>query len=246
MTGADRVLLVEDEPEVRTRLARAITDDPQLQLLGAAGTCAEARRLLQQCPPEVLLVDLGLPDGRGADLIREALALRADTQAMVITVFGDEAHVVEALEAGASSYLLKDASAAQVARAIREMLDGGSPMSPRVARYLLQRWRDPVAATPAPEGMDARARATQDAVAAPLAAPAAPRFSEREADVLDLVAKGYAYAEIGNALGISINTVGTYVKQIYRKLAVTSRGEAVFEAMQSGLIGTGAARTRPH
>ncbi len=225
MTGVHRVVLVEDEPEVRERLARAVAADPGLQLLGSAGNCAEARELLRQCPPEVLLVDLGLPDGRGSELIREALALRADTLVMVISVFGDEAHVVEAIEAGACSYLLKDASAPQVARAIREMLEGGSPMSARVARHLLQRFHKP---PPVP------------------VAPSSRFLSDRETDVLDLVAKGYAYAEIGDALGISINTVGTYVKQIYRKLAVSSRGEAVFEATQQGLIGPGAPRGRPH
>lgn len=225
MTGVHRVVLVEDEPEVRERLARAVAADPGLQLLGSAGNCAEARELLRLCPPEVLLVDLGLPDGRGSELIREALALRADTLVMVISVFGDEAHVVEAIEAGACSYLLKDASAPQVGRAIREMLEGGSPMSARVARHLLQRFHKPA---PAP------------------VVPSSRFLSDRETDVLDLVAKGYAYAEIGDALGISINTVGTYVKQIYRKLAVSSRGEAVFEATQQGLIGPGAPRGRPH
>ncbi len=220
MGTPSRVLIVEDDAETRERLARAVSADPRLQLCDTAGNCADARLRFSAHSPQVVLIDLGLPDGHGAALIRELAAQQPETLFMVITVFGDETHVIEAIQAGASSYLLKDASAPQVARAIHEMLAGGSPISPGVARHLLQRMQAPVAG-PAAE--------------APREEPAS-RLSIRENDVLHLVAKGYAYAEIGNALGISINTVGSHVKQIYRKLAVSSRGEAVFEAMQRGLI----------
>lgn len=215
-----RVLVVEDEAETRDRLMRAIASDSELQPCGSAGDCAMARRLFHEHRPQAVLIDLGLPDGRGADLIRELAAQDPAALFMVITVFGDEAHVVEAIQAGAVSYLLKDTSAPQIARAIRDMLAGGSPMSPGVARYLLQRWRN----------------AAADAPLRPALAATSGGFSVRESEVLDLVAKGYAYAEIGKALEISINTVGSHVKQIYRKLAVSSRGEAVFEAMQRGLL----------
>ena len=221
MTGKSRVLVVEDDADTRERLARAVAADPGLELSGQAGNCAEARALFAAQPPQAVLVDLGLPDGPGAALIRELSAQDPAVLFMVITVFGDEAHVIEAIAAGASSYLLKDASAPQVARSIREMLAGGSPISPGVARYLLQRLQAP--ATP---------KAPEESSADP-----ATRLSARESDVLHLVAKGYAYAEIGAALDISVNTVGSHVKQIYRKLAVRSRGEAVFEAIQRGLIG---------
>lgn len=221
MTGKSRVLVVEDDADTRERLARAVAADPRLELSGQAGNCAEARALFAAQPPQAVLVDLGLPDGPGAALIRELSAQDPAVLFMVITVFGDEAHVIEAIAAGASSYLLKDASAPQVARSIREMLAGGSPISPGVARYLLQRLQAP--ATP---------KAPEESSADP-----ATRLSARESDVLHLVAKGYAYAEIGAALDISVNTVGSHVKQIYRKLAVRSRGEAVFEAIQRGLIG---------
>lgn len=220
MSIPSRVLIVEDDAETRERLARAVSAAPRLRLCATAGTCAEARLRFSEHAPQAVLVDLGLPDGHGAALIRELAAQQPETLFMVITVFGDEAHVIEAIQAGASSYLLKDASAPQVARAIHEMLAGGSPISPGVARYLLQRMQTPAA---------------EPAAVAPRDEPPS-RLSDRENDVLHLVAKGYAYAEIGNALGISINTVGSHVKQIYRKLAVSSRGEAVFEAMQRGLI----------
>lgn len=212
-----RVLLVEDEPEVRQRLAQAIATEPDFEVIAALGSCAEARAWLSSASPDVLVVDLGLPDGRGSELIREALALRPATLAMVVTVFGDEAHVVEAIEAGASSYLLKDATQRHVARALRQMLEGGSPISPHVARHLLRRMR-------------------RDGEDATTTTPTPPLLSGRENEVLQLVSKGYAYAEIGRALTISVNTVGSHVKQIYRKLAVNSRGAAVFEAHQQGLL----------
>lgn len=213
-----RVLVVEDQPETRARLSQAVAADEELELCGNAGDCATARLLFAEQRPQVVLLDLGLPDGHGAALIRELSVQDPAALFMVITVFGDEAHVVEAIEAGASSYLLKDASAPQIGRAIRDLLAGGSPISPGVARYLLRRMHQPA---PAPR---------------PARGDPALQLSLREHEVLELVAKGYAYAEIGRALDISVNTVGSHVKQIYRKLAVTSRGEAVFEAMQQGLL----------
>lgn len=139
---------------------------------------------------------------------------------MVVTVFADEAHVVAALEAGASGYLLKDGSAEYIADSITQMLAGGSPISTSIARYLLRRFRDTPDA--APDGK----RGENDA----------PRLTARESDVLELVAKGFSYSEIGAALGMSVHTVTSHIKHIYRKLAVRSRGEAVFEASQLGLI----------
>ena len=218
-----RVLLVEDDVDVRERLAGAIAAEPGFAVVAAVGSCAEARPLLSAQGPEVLVVDLGLPDGRGSALIQDALARQPALLAMVVTVFGDEAHVIEAIEAGASSYLLKDASPLHVGRALRQMLEGGSPISPHVARHLLRRMRR--------EGDE-----PEPASPAATAPPATTPLSGREHEVLVLVSKGYAYAEIARALGISLNTVGTYVKQIYRKLAVNSRGAAVFEALQQGLL----------
>jgi len=227
MEAICRVLVVEDQPETRERLAQAVAADAGLELCGSAGDCATARLLFAQQRPQVVLLDLGLPDGHGAALIRELSVQDPTALFMVITVFGDEAHVVEAIEAGASSYLLKDASAPQIGRAIRDLLAGGSPISPGVARYLLRRMHQPA---PVPR---------------PTRADPALQLSLREHEVLELVAKGYAYAEIGRALEISVNTVGSHVKQIYRKLAVTSRGEAVFEAMQQGLLDDPQHRPRP-
>jgi len=207
------VLVVEDEPEFLRQYCDAITRDAGLQLAGAVTTLAAALALIEQAVPDVLVVDLGLPDGNGADLIRRAVKLRPDCDALVVTVFGDDRHVVGAIEAGATGYLLKDSPPGELARCIRELRDGGSPISPSIARRLLARMRPP---------------AEIPAAVSPL--------TEREAEILQLVAKGLSFGDVGATLGVSAHTVVTHVKKIYRKLSVHSRGEAVFEASQLGLL----------
>jgi DNA-binding NarL/FixJ family response regulator len=177
----------------------------------------EARAQLARAAPDVLLTDLGLPDGHGTELIRETRSAHPHTRIMVITVFGDESNVVEAIRAGASGYLLKDASEREIGRSIMDLIAGGSPISPAVARYLLKLWQ-PAPVTPRP------------------AAKIVEELSGREIEVLQLIADGCSYAEIGQKLFISINTVGTHIKHIYDKLAVSSRGKAVREASLMGLL----------
>lgn len=208
------VLIVEDEPEFLRVYCEAITRDPGFSLVGAVTTFAAARALIEQSVPDVLVVDLGLPDGNGTELIRYLSSRRPDSDALVVTVFGDDQHVVDAIAAGATGYLLKDSPPGELVRCIRELREGGSPISPSIARRLLTRMRAP-AEKPVPD-------------ASPL--------SEREAEILKLVAKGLSFADVGAALGISAHTVVAHVKKIYRKLSVHSRGEAVFEATQLGLL----------
>jgi DNA-binding NarL/FixJ family response regulator len=207
---------VEDDGPTRDRLARVIDAHADLALLGTAGSCAEARALFARARPQVLLTDLGLPDGSGIDLIRDARRAWPDVLPLVITVFGDEAHVVGALEAGALGYLLKDGTPEYIGASILEMLAGGSPISPAIARHLLRRFRN------------------ADPVASPGEEP--PRLSDREGEVLRLIVKGFTYAEIADLLGVSSHTVTTHVRGIYRKLEVHSRSEAVYEALQLGLV----------
>ncbi len=211
------VLVVEDEPRVRERFTELISAHPQLRCVGGAATLASGREALERHLPDVLLTDIGLPDGSGIELIGATHALERRVLPMVITVFGDEQHVVAALEAGALGYLLKDTPSEQVAPAIMELVAGGSPISPSIARHLLRRFRAP---------------AERDA---PLE-PEAPALSHRERDVLTYIVKGFTYAEAARLLEISEHTVATHVRKIYRKLAVTSRGEAVYEALQLGLV----------
>jgi len=209
------VVLVEDDEPTRARLARVIDAHPELRVAAAFGSCAEARAFLERETPEVLLTDLDLPDGSGVELLRLLRSRRSRTQCMVITVFGDERHVVEAIEAGALGYLLKDGSPDYVGRSILEMLGGGSPMSPPVARYLLNRL--------------AGAAETSEGVAPDL-------LSAREREVLTYIVKGFSYGEIARLMELSSHTIATYVRRIYGKLEVHSRGEAVYEALATGLV----------
>ena len=208
------VLVVEDEQEFLRAYCEAITREPGFRLVGAVTTLAAAMALIEQSVPDVLVVDLGLPDGNGADLIRRAAKQRPDCDALVVTVFGDDRHVIDAIEAGATGYILKDSPPGELMHCIRELRAGGSPISPSIARRLLARMRAP----------------------AEMPAVGASPLTEREAEILQLIAKGLSFADVGDALGISAHTVVTHVKKMYRKLSVHSRGEAVFEATQMGLL----------
>lgn len=213
-----RVAVVEDDPVMCERLAAAVAGNPQLELAATARSHAQGRELLRQPDFQVMLIDLGLPDGNGVELIRAAAAANIDS--MVVTVFADEPHVVSALEAGATGYLLKDSALDAIGAAVVDLMHGASPISARIARYLVQRFRK----LPAP----ARSR---DSDPSPL--------TEREREVLEAIAKGYSYSEVGRALEISTHTVSGHIKHIYRKLAVSTRGEAVFEAVNMGIIHIG-------
>jgi len=218
------VLIVEDEPEFLNRFAQAVRSDANLHLLGAVASGSEAIALLDDRVPDVMLVDLGLPDIDGVQLIRHAAARHPGTDVLVVTMFGDDEHVLASIEAGATGYLLKDTSIERIVASICEIRAGGSPISPTIARKVLGRFRAaPAAAAPALNG---------GAVGATEASP----LSARETDILRLVSKGLSCAEVGQHLSISTHTVVTHVKNIYRKLAVHSRGEAIFEAGQLGLL----------
>ena len=214
MTGR-RILIVEDDERTRARLVRAVEAHAELELAAEVGTCRDALLALRRDLPDVMLVDLALPDGSGIDLIRAARALSSDILSMVVTVFGDEKSVLGAIEAGARGYLLKDASAEGVGTAILQLLAGGSPITPAIAQHLILRFQE----------------------SAPIETRApVPALSEREREVLELVVKGFRFPEIAKLLGLSPHTVGTFVRRIYRKLEVRSRGEAVFEALQLGIV----------
>lgn len=216
------LLLVEDDGKTRRRLAQLLRDSGLFSVLIEAGSFQDAMTCLMQAQPDWLITDLGLPDGSGVDLIQWLSERSGGATSLVISAFGDERSVIDALGAGARGYLLKDASAAEINRALRHLLDGGSPISPAVARYLLKLLprsespRTPSAPTPA----------------VPLAEP----LTLREREVLQGIADGESYAEIGLRLSISVNTVGTHIKNIYGKLAVRSRGKAIKAAERLGLL----------
>jgi DNA-binding NarL/FixJ family response regulator len=219
------VLIVEDTPEFMRRFSDAVLADPGLVLAGVVGTGRAAIAMLDAQPPDVMLVDLGLPDIDGVEVIRHAARHHPQCDVLVVTMFGDDQHVVDSIEAGATGYLLKDAGAGPIAASIHELRAGGSPISPSIARRVLARFRTsaaPTASTPVLQP------APKDATPSPL--------TERETEILRLAAKGLSFETIGELTEISPHTVVAHVKKIYRKLAVHSRGEAVYEASQMGLL----------
>lgn len=228
MPAPARVFVVEDDPHTSQRFQNLIDALPDFEWAGASATAGEALRWLAVNTPDVLLVDLGLPDRSGIDVVREAARRHPNCEIMVITMFGDEAHVVESLRAGAGGYLLKDATSDDLAHHLRELRAGGSPITPVIARHLLKTFRRDLA-WPDPGQL-------RSAAAAPRPASSGIDLSDREMEVLQHIAKGFANAEIADLLNVSSHTVGTYVKRIYGKLSVNSRTEAVYEARQSGLI----------
>jgi len=214
-TPVTRVALVEDDRETRARLATSIRAQHSLRLEAEYATGAEALAGLESAAPDVLLVDLGLPDISGLDVVRFAASRYPACDILVISIFGDEANVLAALEAGARGYLLKGSLQRDIVLDIRDIRNGGSPLSPIIARQLLKRLQR----APAP------ACAEEDA-----------RLTPRESEILNAISRGFSYAETAAMLGISVGTVHTFLKRIYRKLAVHSKTEAVFEANRLGLI----------
>lgn len=220
------IVIVEDDAKFRAAFAAAVGAAPDMRVLGAAANGREGLQLLDRHAPDVLLCDLDLPDIRGLEVIRHAAAHVPGCDIMVVTVFGDERHVLESIEAGATGYLLKDSLSQDFVEQIRLLRAGGSPISPIIARQLLARFQAGVQ----PAASVGRA---EPAAAESLAAP---ELSERERSVLALVAKGFTYDEIAGLLAVSRHTVMTYVKRIYRKLQVGSKTEAVYEARKMGLV----------
>lgn len=210
------VVIVEDDERFRAAFAATVASAPDMQLVGTAADLAPGLQLLREHRPDVLLVDLGLPSGSGIELIRYAHHQLPDTDVMVVSVFGDEPHVMASLEAGATGYLLKDTRAADLTDQIRALHAGGSPISPVIARQLLLRLTPPTGPAPA---------APEDAL-----------LSAQERQVLTYSAKGFNFEEIARMMGVSRHTVMTYVKRSYRKLQVHSKTEAIYEARKLGLV----------
>lgn len=207
------VFVVEDDESTRAMLHRKIDNSPDHVVIGAVGSLIDARAALRNCEPDIMLVDLQLPDGNGIELIAEQTARNPALPILVISIFGDEERVVKAIGAGAQGYLLKDDDEDAIVDAIDQLLRGESPISPPIAAHLIRRFRQP-----APN------------------APADNPLSARELEVLQLAAKGLSYREAAELMQVSVNTIGTFTKRIYTKLAVSSRAEAIYEARQMGLM----------
>ena len=210
------VALVEDDDGARERFERVLRASAALDLRHSAARGGAMLDWLANEAVDVLLVDLGLPDMSGLELIRRVNQLQPVCEVLVITLFGDETNMLNAFAAGARGYLLKDGTEDQLAEHIRHLRAGGSPISPLIARRLLKHVAPaPTASTPAN---------TEVALTA------------KESEVLNLLARGLSYAEAARANGVTVHTIRTQIRNIYSKLNVNSNTQAIFEARALGLI----------
>jgi DNA-binding NarL/FixJ family response regulator len=207
-----RLLLVEDQPAILEQQKRLLEKFAELEIVASARDGKTALELVRQHAPAVVLLDLGLPDIDGIEVIKQIKQHHGQVEILVFTIFEEEARVLQAVQAGASGYLLKGTPAERIVEAIGEVNSGGSVIQPRLARRLLQHFH--VARTPTK----------------------GPALSPRETEILEIIGKGLSNQATAEVLGLSRATVRTHLEHIYAKLEVSNRTEAVTEAIRRGLI----------
>lgn len=237
-----KVYLVEDDPLVAQHVRDALNEAPGVRCVGHASRLSAARSELPQCRPDVLLSDLGLPDGDGTELIGELSHAPAidgvwHPHILVFSVFGDEARVIQAIEAGADGYFLKGCTSDELVRAVEQAARGESPISPAIARHLLKRFRDEgysdSSFRESGYGSEAAANAAVTGVMdLDMPARSEHEVSAREHEVLRLVAQGYVSEEIAERLLTTPGAVATHVRNVYRKLQLGQRSRAAEQATQ--------------
>ena len=216
-----RILLLEDIVEAGAWLKLQIAQVfPDAQFVDSSRV-HEALALIQKIQFDYALIDLGLPDGSGVDVVAGLRALQPEAQSVVVTIHDDDDHLFPALQAGAFGYLLKDQPAAVLVEQFRRMSQGEPPLSPAIARRVMAHFASRSSQRERPKHMP-------NVV-----------LTDRENEVLLRVAKGFTLPEIASQLNLSRHTISDYVKQIYRKLNVSSRAEAALEAQRLGLFGRG-------
>jgi len=206
-----RLVLVEDQPTILQQQKRLLLRHPELQVVGTARDGCGALELIAEHRPDVVLLDLGLPDIDGIEVTRRIKASMPEVEILIFTIFDEEVRVLEAVRAGASGYLLKGTPARRMVEAICEVHDGGSVIQPRLARRLLRHFQTA-------RGQDV------------------PQLTPRETEILLLIAKGLSNRAAAEALTVSPATVRTHLEHIYAKLEVSNRTEAVTEAIRMGII----------
>ncbi|MBL8328253.1 MAG: response regulator transcription factor EmbR [Rubrivivax sp.] len=212
------ILLLEDLPQIRAWMRDlVIRVFPQAQISEAARV-HDALQLVQAVKFDLALIDLGLPDGSGVDVVARLRDVQPEAQSVVVTIHDDDEHLFPALQAGAYGYILKEQARELITEQLQRISQGEPPLSPSIARRVL-------------------AYFTHKAKPQPSAILPHVSLTERESEVLLRVAKGFTLPEIGVQLGLSRHTIADYVKQIYRKLNVSSRAEAALEAQRLGLFG---------
>lgn len=203
------VAIVEDNDQLRGTLARVISRAEGFKCVSHYATAEAALAGLLKDDPEVVLMDINLPGINGVECVRQLKQLAPKIQAVMLTVYEDTDNIFNALAAGAAGYLLKRTKSAELLEAIREVQRGGSPMTTHIARKVTQSFQR----------------------AGPSSQPT-ENLSQREQEVLDCLSKGFLYKEIADKLGISYETVHTYIRRIYEKLQVRTRTEAVAKFLQ--------------
>ena len=214
--GKARIIVIEDDERLRRYAIAALQGADGIEVAGDAASLAAGLPLVDLLP-DLVLLDLGLPDGSGISIIEAVRGKVPHCRVLVFTVFEDRASVLNTLKAGADGYILKDTSAEMILAHVRATLAGETPISARAASHLLTLVRDEPASAAAAD-------------------PAAPHLSPRERELLEYVARGLSRKEAARVMELSPYTVAEYMQSIYRKLQVRSRGEAVFEAIQARLI----------
>ncbi len=207
------ISIVEDNDKLRGTLAKVIGRAEGFRFASDYGNAEEALAELPKVKPDVVLMDINLPGMNGVECVRKLKGLLPQTQVMMLTVYEDTENIFKALAAGANGYMLKRTPTKELIEAIREMQRGGSPMTTHIARLVVQSFQKAAAPAPAAGGE-------------------LSELSEREQQVLDLLAQGLIYKEIAEKLNIGYETVHTYIRRIYEKLQVRTRTEAVAKFLQ--------------
>lgn len=224
-----RVLVVEDQTKILKNQLKLLEPSQEIQIVGTALSGEAALEEVEKVKPDVLLLDLGLPRMSGIDVTRAVKAKHPEIEILIFTIFDEEDKVLEAVKAGASGYLLKGTPADKIVEAIKEVRIGGTVIQPNLARRLLKHFRVPV---PGEEGS-----APPPTPSPPLQEEGKVRpLSEREKEILQLIAKGVSNSEAARLLNLSKATIRTHLEHIYQKLEVTNRVEAVTEGIRKGLI----------
>jgi DNA-binding NarL/FixJ family response regulator len=200
-----KIVIVEDSAGICAELQHIIGSDARFTCVGVCRNAASALAKIPKLAPDVIIMDIQLPDGSGIECTERLKAALPQTEIVMFTINDDADHIVKALEAGASGYLLKDASAGEILSAISEVRTHGAPLSRDVARKLITSFRRPAKSL------------------------SAEPLTPRENEVLLLLSEGLLYKEIGNRLNIKVDTVGSHIKSLYRKLHVRSRSEAIMK-----------------
>ena len=220
-----KVAIIEDDKLFLERVSSVITQSAHCRLVGTAHDFASGTSLIQNVAMDVCIVDLGLPDGDGCDLISMGRARLPSTQFVTLSVFGDDNHVMRAIEAGAVGYVLKDDPEEYIINSVIAVNNGGSVINPMVARNILQKLMGGQTSPHIPHATEVQP------------AEDVPTLSEREQQVLVLLSRGATIAAIAANLKISAHTVNMHLRSIYRRLAVNSRSEAIYVANQKGILG---------